>query len=121
MNAEIARCTSQPTATALLPTSIAAIPIMPIICIRMPNITPPTRPPAQTDIDAWPATGHKSRRYRVRGFLAWPRQRGTAGELTLVVLPRRAWARATSGTDGFLSSTITLSDILLLEVPEVGS
>ncbi len=37
----------------------------------------------QTDIDAWLATGPNSRRYRVRGFLTWARQRGIAGELAI--------------------------------------
>jgi hypothetical protein len=43
--AEITRCTSQPTAAESLPTNIATIPIMPIICMSTPNTTPPTRPP----------------------------------------------------------------------------
>jgi hypothetical protein len=41
------------------------------------------RTASQADIDAWLTTGPPSRRYRVRGFLRWARQRGTAGELSI--------------------------------------
>src|SRR5918993_2936511 len=44
--AEITRWTSQPTATDSLSTSIATIGSMPQVCIRIPNTTPPARPPA---------------------------------------------------------------------------
>jgi divalent metal cation (Fe/Co/Zn/Cd) transporter len=35
----------QPTTTDLLPTSMATIGIMPIVCIRTPNSSPPAKPP----------------------------------------------------------------------------
>src|ERR687897_2479222 len=44
--AEITRWTSQPTATDSLSTSIATIGSISHACIRIPNTTPPARPPA---------------------------------------------------------------------------
>src|ERR671912_2825653 len=44
--AEISRWTSQPTATDSLSTSIATIGSISHACIRIPNTTPPARPPA---------------------------------------------------------------------------
>jgi hypothetical protein len=52
----------QPTTTDLLPTSMATIGIMPIVCIRTPNSSPPAKPPTPLTYRptivkgwAWPA------------------------------------------------------------------
>src|SRR5215211_2155217 len=67
MKLEMARWTTQPTTTNLLPTSMATIGIMPIACIRTPNSSPPAKPPT---------TPLTNRPTIVKGW-AWPARLAT--------------------------------------------
>jgi hypothetical protein len=53
--AEISRWTSQPIARDSLFTSIATIGNILQVCIRIPNTTPPARPPAMPATTGWAA------------------------------------------------------------------